>query len=509
MYFLVRNLAVIALAVFIGSIAWMHGGTRGDLLVRFVPPLWVFLAEVMLCFPERHTGETLEEARLRVWYHFGGHPLVWLVGAFMVQLVIPFLNAGLCPVCDADAIALGAPAAPPVPFLPFCVNRLHHLNVFLWFLSAFSVMLGVKFALTKRGKRALLEALVWNGVALVAMGFLQQARGAVAPLFGSTPTGVYFFSVFGYANMGGSYFTALFLVSLAVWRRKAAEIRSEETLEHAGRKHNSASERFWAKNYILIASAALYCGAVLTLSRAAILLSTAGALIMMTHTAIGYLARRHGANRVRAAAMIAFVMVALAVVASVFMPASVKEELGTVGVTEALDRVSGKTEYHSRVALSIFAEHPLFGCGGWGYKHFSLPKTPDGVSKFFQYSWMKGGANVHNDYLQFLCEHGLVGVLLLLAVFISLLLPVSRIWRVLARSARFLPRREAPPSPRALFALPAEAFALLVAIAATLIHAFGDCPLRSAAVLTLLFAELASLEGFLPRIDYESEKGKK
>ena len=50
--------------------------------------------------------------------------------------------------------------------------------------------------------------------------------------------------------------------------------------------------------------------------------------------------------------------------------------------------------------------------------------------------------------------------------------------------------------------LPAPAFCLLVAITCTLVHAFGDCPLRSPAVLTLFFVTLAAMPGFLPEKGY-------
>mgnify|MGYP003288017967 CR=1 FL=1 len=35
-----------------------------------------------------------------------------------------------------------------------------------------------------------------------------------------------------------------------------------------------------------------------------------------------------------------------------------------------------------------------------------------------------GGINVHNDYMQFLCEHGAVGTLLLISILLGLLIPI-------------------------------------------------------------------------------------
>ena len=38
-------------------------------------------------------------------------------------------------------IAAGRDADAPVPFMPFCVNRLNHLNVVMWFVPALTAML--------------------------------------------------------------------------------------------------------------------------------------------------------------------------------------------------------------------------------------------------------------------------------------------------------------------------------------------------------------------------------
>ena len=72
-------------------------------------------------------------------------------------------------------------------------------------------------------------------------------------------------------------------------------------------------------------------------------------------------------------------------------------------------------------------------------------------------------------------------------------------WYRLYRAARFMKADKAPPRPRAVFCLPAGAFWILLGDTALLIHACGDCPMRSASVLSLFLVSLACAEGYIPR----------
>lgn len=507
MRFIANNIVVLVLLVLIGSLAWVFGGSRGDLLPHFVPWLWLFLAETALCFPQRREDESLPEARERVWAAMKADPLVYVTLALWVLLAVPFVNKGLCPICDYPAIEAGGKAGAPVAFLPFCVSRGEQLTVFLWFLAALTAMLATRHALLRSGKRLLMELLVWNGVALAAFGFLELSLGAPGPYW-SDPISVKvpYFSTFGYANDGGDYFTALFFISLGVWRRQVSEYRQDAALadEKATDRVLALRDVFWHQHRTLIASAILYFAALNTLSRAAIIFSTAGAILIFLHVGATSLAEMPRIRRIKAGAILMAGMVALAIAASVFMPSRVNREMNGLTVDAALSRLSGRSEYHQRNALKVFADHPLFGVGGWGYRHFSAPYLPENISRNLKYDWCTGGANVHNDLLQFMCEHGVVGLMLIVAVIFLLLMPVVRIWRSMATTVRFTAKIYLP-SPKGFFVFPIPALTLLMAAGMTFIHSFADCPLRSSAVLALFFTELAAVEGFLPRIVEKTE----
>ena len=102
MWFLYDNIVAIQVAVVACAFAWIFGGTVAWAILPVMPWLLVILLEVMVCYPQRHMGESTYMARDRVWRAMRKDPLVWVALAFILLLVVPFCNKGLCPVCGAD-----------------------------------------------------------------------------------------------------------------------------------------------------------------------------------------------------------------------------------------------------------------------------------------------------------------------------------------------------------------------------------------------------------------------
>ncbi len=559
MQFLYKNIAVIHVFAVCATFAWLFGGVRPGWTVPVMPWVTALLLEALVCFPQQHENEPMYDARERVWRGMRKDPLVWLSLAFVLLLAIPFLNTGLCRICDYPEIQAGADSSPTIPFLPFCVNRKDHLDVVMWFVPSLAAMVAAKHALLKRGKRTLLAMIVWNGLALGIVGALQQMTRATGPLWTTDfMKGVYFFSTFGYPNMAGDYFTTLFGLAVAMWRWNVDEVRrkaeerdaaelAEERRAHAERmrervaradaevaaeaapaveegtaaecppvrredsngdsghrRHRrahlfarrSSGVSFWEKHYYLIPAVIFFFCTLDTLSRAAILSVTTLAILFFFHSVMCFFKRMKRVQRVKSAIVSAIVLSLITVCAVVFMPKDVQSEVNTVDTIEALDRITGKGQYHVRVATAIWKDHFLFGVGGWGYKHFNVQYMTDKELRKLQ---KFGGANVHNDYLQFLVEHGAVGLALLAAMVFLLVRPVFRAWKVLIESVWFVSSKDQPPMPVQIFALPAPVFCILLTAVSTFIHAFGDCPLRSPAVLSLFLVSLAAADGFLPK----------
>lgn len=503
MSFIYNNLAAICAAFAASTLAWLFGGLRSAVLMQVAPWLLVIVAQVIIFFPQRHENESTYDARLRVWDSLKADPVVWLVVGFMVLLTIPFVNTALCPVCDYALIAEGAKSEPLIPFLPFCVDVYDHYSVFLWFASAFSVMIAVRHSLVRRGKILFLKMIVWNGAALAVLGFLQAATKADGPLWMVGSDGMplrSFFSSFGYTNDAGDYFTTLFCIAVGLWRWQFDEARAlAKERDTTGPSHHG---QFWEKNLFLVPAGLFYFAALNTLSRAAILMITMLAVVFFLHTFVVFLARIDKVKRVKRGALSLLILGLIAGASAIFMPDNMQKEMDTLDTYTVLNRVTGKTERHVTVANQLWADYRIFGCGGWGYKHLSFTKMEE---KEYRRFVGKGSANVHNDLLQFLVEHGVVGVSLLVVIFCFLLWPITSVWKKLVMAVRFIKPREQPPRPVQIFVIPAPIFCIFAGAVATIIHSSYDCPLRSPAILTLFFATLAAMPAFLPKLTINKE----
>ena len=501
MSFLYGNVAAITVALVASLMAWLFGGARGDLLLPVVPWLLAFMVEVVFCFPQRKHGETTYEARARVCRELKRSPVVWVSVGFLILLAIPFVNNGLCPGCDAALIAQGHNPRPPLPSLPYCVDRLDHLNVVLWFSVALLSVIVVAHGLTQAGRRLVLALIVWNGAVLAVLGFVQQSTGAPGPFWCVLPGGgrAEFFSAFGYPNMAGDYFTTLFGLGVALWREQCETVRTEEELgdpsDNMG-KGISRRGRFWRKHFYLVPALVCFFAALNTLSRATIILASSLAVVFFAHTLVVFLSRM--TNRSRRVFVCVWSLVVFGLLlffATITMPEKMRREVRSLDTLAVLDRVTGKAQYHSRVATALWKDHPMFGCGGWGYSHLCGQKMTPAERNSLQ---DVGGANVHNDLLQFLTEHGVVGCGALVTVVLLLLWPVFAQWRRMCRQLRFAKGENLPPKPVQIFVLPAPVLFVLLTAVATLVHACGDCPMRSCAVLTLFFVSIAAVSGFMP-----------
>jgi O-antigen ligase len=509
MRFLYDNMPVFFVAIPVCLLAWLFGGADGSLVVTVGPWLVLLLLQVIFFFPQRREGESLYFAREAAWEAMRRDYLVWFSLALVFILAVPFLNNGLCTLCDAAEIAKGTDPNPRVKFLPFCVSRRDHFSVFLWIVMALASAIATRHCLRGRGKRLLLKLIVWNGVALAVLGFVQITLEAPGPLWMPVPQngpGGYF-STWGYPNMAGCYFCAMFAIAISLWRRACDECDAERVASDSSAESGSKHQIFWRRHLYLIPAFLFFFAALNTLSRAAIIIVISLLFVFFVHAFISFTYKMSRARRVKCMTVTFISASIVAFFSVVSIPDKMQQQVDTLDTEGVLTRVTGKDVSHSRIAIELWREHTLFGCGGWGYRHFAAAKMTEKEKNSQKFS---GNANVHNDYLQFLVEHGFVGLALLVLAAITLVTPVFKSWKYLLQLVRFAKTSKLPAKPIVLFVLPAGAFCLLMAPLAMSIHAFADCPFRSSAIFVLLFTVLAAVPGYIPRASRnigESSKG--
>jgi hypothetical protein len=129
-------------------------------------------------------------------------------------------------------------------------------------------------------------------------------------------------------------------------------------------------------------------------------------------------------------------------------------------------------------AAKIWWDYPLFGIGGNSYGEYLLQYVKDPQRRSFAI-YHQGMANVHNDFMQFLCEFGIVGAGFLIAVFILLVVKImtSREWK--------------------------QGFVLfgLLGISGVLIHSLIDLPFRSPPVIIAFAVVLAGYGMLKPTLE--------
>jgi O-antigen ligase len=461
---------IVLLAAFL---AWVHGGTRVDHLAA-VPWLSLLVIEMMLLLPPAKKGETLEMARARVWHALLWDPLLYLGVVLSAYLLFQSLNGGqklaFDPVSNAWAFT-----PPPVNWGPFCVEPDEARQMLYWFPPAFAAVLGIRHGTNRRGKLYLLRALAVNGALLALFGVIQYAAGATS-LFGLTPMTEPFFASFAYANHAGAFFILLAALSLGLF---VHALLSSDERRHA----------IW----LGVALALNLAGALLSLSRAAILFA---AVLLVVG---GFYAIRHAWRQVdagvRLRALGGFILLLGAATAFVlYAPAEnpVASELRSVNWTKIGSETFGARWLQTSSAWNIWREHPWFGVGGWGYRHYVCLDLDE--AKLAQLH--RGGANVHNDAMQFLVEHGVVGFALMLGAVAVLLVPVVRRFR-LAHTTNI---EGWTGEPWLLFRVSPITILLLAGVVLTLLHSLIDLPFRSPAILVTWSIALACAPAFLPAI---------
>jgi hypothetical protein len=463
-------------------LVWVHGGANPTHL-SVVPWLCFGTLEMMFLLPPLRKNETLEAARRRTVHETVRDPILWLAGGMMLYLLLQTLNGGCELVYNSETDAW-AYSQPPLRGMPYCIVPSEARPMLYWILAAFVAVLAVRHGTTKRAKLYLLRLLVANGAALSLFGMVRVIAGATH-LFGLKPSPEYFFATFSYANHAGAFFTLLFVINGGLFLQAALDV----------------DERVHTR-WLLATLILNFIGAMFSLGRASILFSWTMVFVGGAFSLVYAWPRLNLSERMRTS-ILGAVSVAMATLFFFFVyPQNrVREELSTIEWGGFFSRLFGDRWLQTTTALRIWEDHPWFGVGGMGYRHY--------VGQYLEKEkWPllhRGTENVYNDSVQFLCEHGAIGFSLLLAAVLLLLLPL--IQRLLL--ARHAGRDRWDGDRWLLFRVSPITLAILAATAITFLHSLIDIPFRSPAVLITWSLALACAPAFLPiRADSRVTSGK-
>jgi hypothetical protein len=450
---------------FVMSIGFLSGEPQG-IAISF----WfsLFAIEALLLLPTVFKAESLVEARSRVLRSLEDDAFVY-VGLLLVGLVcIQWLNSGCVLIYfpDADVWKYGMPHFEWLPYSIEPKPALIHLSVVV---ALFAGVLVIRNGLGKGGRRFFLEAasLVSGGIAIYTVvkshtGVLPYSEWALQP---------------GVCNLG-TFFAFWFLISLG-WTISGSR--------------SSPSDGF-------VRTALWWCFAFVGNLAGLLQFSTGigvcifcgvGVLLLLSRVMILRL-QRAGAEIMLRFVMGIFLSVSLVAGIVVFYPpaSSVKSMVLKVAEDSYWSESTASRQLRATAALKIWEEAPWTGVGPHGFSQYL-----GSVIKDVEWKHVKADRRfVCNDALQFLCEWGVIGSGILLALVIIQLIPLFIRLRNLFAS----PAGSENSAWDDFLSLDGYSVPSLVALVTVLVYGWFSSPFQYPVTFLSWFFVLALLPGLLP-----------
>jgi hypothetical protein len=456
---------------------WLGAGTISPWLRPWALWLALLIAEMALLFPETRRNETLFDARKRVLSTLLRDPLLWCSLALFLFLFLQWFNAAtflewdatsrtwtaILPPCEwmahPETEALlqttpnatsGAVVKPPFfSWLPWSLRSDESRIVLDWFIPTFVALLALRHATSARTKRCLMLYTCLMTCLLALGGIFDWAMGTQVLCWGREAK-AFFFATFGYPNHAACFFPAVMLmaIGLLIWSYEHRERTRVPLVVYL------LTIALCGISGVLSGSRAgvLFVGAIVAFSLFAIPLRLSGAwpwsrriivslfLLTLTFVILGTALLRAyavNANRERRHAIARATTevekeAALQMPTYAPMPAIdpvIDEIAQTDWATFFEDPMLMRSGYQGILALRQHKDYFWYGAGARSFRHLSGnyidPNNPE--ERDWEHKRMGiGQANVHNDTLQFLAEHGWIGYGLMLACTLALLVPFLR-----------------------------------------------------------------------------------
>ncbi len=494
--FSIRSLIAIHVALLVIWSSWARGGSS-PAFFGALPWLTLALIVITCLLPPRKRGESSTSALVSLLLRVVKDPVFYIGGALTFYLFLQWYNSPSAPIesfLDPIDSRWKFPD-PPNKGMPFSPSRGDGVQFLIWFSTIWAALLVVRNAMGPRLKFLLLRILVINGALLAILGILQSITGS-DKIYWYTPVRVYFFSSFGYPNHAGEFFFLMSALNIGLLLRdlynnapiKQTILWTTTLIFNIVGTFGSLCRASIAMEIVLLVFAAIY-GAIILHGR----LSRAGSILVLV---LGLILGGVGVKQF-------------------ISNAALLGEVKTINADSISSVYKSDRKILSEIAIDIWKDYPWTGVGGWGFRYYApiyrqevyadvnneLTDTTDPIAarnaEIRGVFSNRGTANVHNDTVQFLCEHGMIGfglmVALVLALLVSFILQLSKMERSvdsLTGSKQSLIKSISP--------VIVMSFAGLIAI---VVHSTLDLPFRSIAVLLSWFLILATLPDFIHRRD--------
>jgi hypothetical protein len=432
--------------------------------------LSLFAIESLVLLPTVFKDESITEARKRVLRSLEGDSFTY-VGLVLMGIVgIQWLNSGcsLIYLTDADVWRF---SLPPVEWLPYSVKPVPALAVLSLVVSVFAGGLVIRNGIGKGGKRFFLEtATIMSGM-MAAYAVLQSLKG-VSPYtaWATSPS----------ACNPGTFFAFWFLISLG---RDLSSAYSKGT--------PVKTALWWGFAFVGNLVGFLQFSSALGL----LVYVVIGVLLIIYRMGILFYQHVQVIKRFRFVLGIG-VAVSLVTFSIVFLVPKSPIIPKIMALTDAssFEQMIASRNFRMNAAVKIWEGVPWTGVGANGFSQYLGTVIEDSewkqAKRDKQFVW--------NDAFQFLCEWGVIGTGSLVAMIITMLIPLF------VRMRNFFENRDKSLSVWEDF-LEFDDYIVpcLAVIVVFLIEGWFSSPFQSPAIFMSWFCVLAVLPGLLP-----SQKGR-
>ncbi len=364
--------------------------------VTFVPLLWMslILCEFFVLLPSVYRNENFSGARLRGLKSLSWDPFLY-VGLFIIlYLFTQWSNGGCSPEYDVNANVWGY-TKPEISWLPFSIDKADSFRWLNLFVAIITAGLCIRNAIGKRAKRYLLQ---W----LCGLSGLYAAYAVTSGCLDVAPYNLLMLEP-ETSSMGTFYGFWLIIAIGAYAEAHSARQKRIELVYLLGIVANFIGLLFFAPLH-----------GVVIYSVISLLLFVYVGIYLSAHVPSHFLVKFFLITIITFAAIIIvplFLFPKGVVMAKFGLVSDLPGYWGELAATLSVRRDA---------AMQIWGNHMWFGSGPNGFGHY-LGSVMDDAS------WKNVVINkgfVYNDPVQILCEFGVLGSAMLVALFVTLLVPL-------------------------------------------------------------------------------------